>query len=78
MVTTDFDNNCRFHLAIGYGDDYWDDGQDDYFSDSLEELWELMPENDLTLEKLTEIMATEGYYEDPEFGMWYIRDEKNS
>lgn len=75
MVTTDFHNNCRYHLAIGYGDDYWDLGQDDYYSDSLEALWELMP-GDLSLEELLEIMATEGYYEDPDYGMWYIRDRE--
>lgn len=73
MVTTDFNNNCRYHLAIGYGDDYWDLGQDDYYSDSLEALWELMPGN-LSLEEFLAIMEAEGEYEDPDYGMWYVRD----
>lgn len=70
------EHNCRYTLAIGYGDDCWDLGEDRFHSDSLEALWEEMPGN-MALEELKKRMEKEGYVEDEEYGMWFIRDNRD-
>jgi hypothetical protein len=72
-MMTDFNNNQRYHLAIGYGDDWsWDLGQDDYWSDSLEELFEEIC-TDLSFDEIVEMLNKEGFAED-DGGMWYLGD----
>jgi hypothetical protein len=71
MMTTE-NNNQRYMLAIGYGDDYWDLGEDHYWSDSLEELFEEIC-TDLSFNEFVEMMNKEGYAQD-EYQMWYVTD----
>ena len=72
MMTT-FDNNQRYHLAIGYGYDYWDLGQDDYWSDSIKELFEEKICTDLSFDEIVEMLNKDGYAQDDN-GMWYVED----
>lgn len=72
MMTTE-NNNQRYHLSVGYGDDYWDLGQDDYWSDSIEELFEEEICTDLSLDEIVEMLNKDGYAQDDN-GMWYLDD----
>jgi len=71
MMTT-VNNNQRYFLAIGYGDDYWDLGEDHFWSNSLEELWEEICTN-LSFDEFVQMMDKDGYAED-ENQMWYVMD----
>ena len=71
MMTT-FNNHQRYFLAIGYGDDYWGLGEDHFWSDSLEELWEKICTN-LSFDEFVQMMDKDGYAED-EDQMWYVMD----
>ena len=71
MMTT-FNNNQRYFLAVGDGDDHWDLGEDHFWSDSLEELWEEIYTN-LSFDEFVEMMTKEGFAQDGD-EMWYVMD----
>lgn len=71
MMTT-VNNNQKYFLAIGYGDDCWDLGEEHFWSDSLEELWEEIYTN-LSFDEFVQMMNEDGYVED-EDQMWYVID----
>ena len=65
----------KYILKVGYGDYYWDLGEDVYYCNTLEELWELFLENVYssmvtTKEAFIKMMIEDGYAEDDD-GMWY-------
>ena len=63
-------------MEIGYGDPCWDLGSNEYYADTLEELWgEIYTNRPETIEDLKiKIENNNGYVEDEEDGMWYIQD----
>ena len=67
-------NNKKYLLAVGYGDYRWDDGEDHFLSDSLEELWEEI-NTDLSFEEFMQMMNEDGYAEDDE-QMWYVIEKE--
>lgn len=62
----------RYKLRVGYGDYSWDLGEDEYFADTLEELWDEVP-TDLTLDAVQAMLDKDGFAEDDE-QMWDIID----
>lgn len=62
-------NDFRYVLVIGYGDDYWDLGEDEFGFDSLEEMFDEIY-TDLTFEEFAARMEKEGFCEDSD-QMWY-------
>jgi hypothetical protein len=66
----------RYKMEVGYGDPWWDLGSDEYYADTLEELWdEIYTNRPETIEDLKNKMENNnGYAEDEEDGMWYIQD----
>lgn len=74
-MITETNNNQRYFLAIGYGDYEWDLGEDEYWSDSLEELWEEVSYyTNLSFDEFIRMMDEDGYAEDDE-EMWYVVDK---
>lgn len=74
-------NEKILYLGIGYGDDYWDDGQDDY-KGTLRELVELLahpyysriePKDiEKTINMVQEYLQTDGRYEEFNGQLWAI------
>jgi hypothetical protein len=62
----------KYRLQVGYGDYYWDLGEDEYFADTLEELWDEVPTN-LTLDEVQTMLDEDGFAEDGD-QMWNIID----
>ena len=62
----------RYKLRVGYGDYCWDLGEDEYFADTLEELWDEIP-TDLTLNEVQAMLDEDGFAEDDD-QMWDIVD----
>ena len=65
----------KYHLAVGYGDYAWDLGQDDYYYNSLEELWigfleNVIPYENISKEEFFKMMITDEFAEDSE-EMWF-------
>lgn len=62
----------RYQLRVGYGDYCWDLGEDEYYADTLAELWDKVP-TDLSFEEVRAMLDVDGYAEDSE-QMWIITD----
>lgn len=67
----------KYYLAVGYGDYTWDLGQEDYYYDSLEELWagfldNVIPYENISKEEFFDMMIADEYAEDGE-QMWYAK-----
>lgn len=62
----------RYKLRVGYGDYCWDLGEDEYFADTLEELWDEIP-TDLTPNEVQAMLDEDGFAEDDD-QMWDIVD----
>lgn len=60
----------KYKLHVGYGDEYWDLGEDEYSANTLKELWDEVP-TELTIEEVQAMLEENGYAEDAE-QMWYI------
>lgn len=64
-----------YHLVVGYGDYNYDLGQDDYYYNSLEELWigfleNVIPYENISKEEFFKMMITDEFAEDSE-EMWF-------
>lgn len=62
--------NQKYYMEVGYGDDYWDMGYDVFYSDSLEELLDEAGAQ-ISAEKAIEMLEKEGKAYDG-YEMWYI------
>lgn len=62
--------NQKYYMEVGYGDDYWDDGEDYFYSDSLEEMLEFVDAY-IDADVAREMLENEGKAYD-EYRMWYI------
>lgn len=71
-MKTQFNNEQKYLLAIGYGDYCWDLGEDYFWSNDLNELFEELQTN-LTIKEIEKMLEENAYAED-EDTMWYIVD----
>lgn len=62
--------NQKYYMEVGYGDDSWDDGEEHFYSDSLEEMLEYA-EAFIDVEVAREMLEKEGKAYDG-YEMWYI------
>lgn len=60
----------KYYMEVGYGDDYWDDGDEHFYSDSLEEMLEYAGAH-IGVEVALEMLEKEGKAYD-DYEMWYI------
>ena len=62
----------KYKLAVGYGDYYWDLGSDEFYGNTVEEIYDEIYTNCPPIEKLKIELEEDGYVEDEVDGMWYI------
>lgn len=62
--------NQKYYMEVGYGDCYWDDGEEHFYSDSLEEMLEYA-DAFIDVEVAREMLEKEGKAYDG-YEMWYI------
>lgn len=62
----------KYKLRVGYGDYYWDLGDNEFYGDTIEEIYDEIYTNCPPIEMLKIKLEENGYVEDEDDGMWYI------
>jgi hypothetical protein len=62
----------KYKLTVGYGDYYWDLGYDEFYADTIEELYDEIYTNPIPIERIKEELNKYDYMEDEADGMWRI------